>query len=169
MTKSDRKAVRLAKAVGAEFREILADVPQNCVAAKLYPETLNFCECYLLAQAIKAHFPPASQFEVLADHATSFVSAKAIDADFVHKLAANPSGSGAKLVGPEGSMYLVIYRGDLFAVIAGSNEFIHAAIPYPDEIWDAYFEQFMWKYDAEFDVIRSEFEGWLKRRESQVR
>lgn len=165
MRKSDRKTTKLAKAVGAELREILAAVPQDCAAAKMYPERPNFCECYLLAQAIKAHYPPKAQFEVLVEHETSFVSAEVIDVDFVHKLAANPGGSGAKLVGPDGSMYLAIYRDDLFAVLAGSKDFIRAAIPFPDDIWDTYFEEFMWKYESEFDAIRSEFRTWLTKRE----
>jgi hypothetical protein len=86
-----------------------------------------------------------------------------IDADFIYKLTLNPDGSGAELTGPGGSAYLALHSDDRFAVLAGGREFVGAAIPFPDDIWDAYFEQFMWKYEAEFEAIRHEYRAWLMR------
>lgn len=164
MSKPGSMTSKLAKRTGEELRRILASIPEGCSTVKIYPETLNFCECYLLAQAIRAHFPPTAQFEVRAEQEARSVSADAIDVDFVHKLAANSIGSGAELISVESTLYLAIHRDDLYTVLAGSNEFMRSAIPFPDDIWDTYFEQFMWKYEAEFEVVLSEFRAWLSRR-----
>jgi len=165
MIKSHRLATNLAKKTEKELKGVLAAIPEDCTATKMYPETLNFCECYLLAQAISVHFPPTTQFQILSDQKVCLVTASAIDVDFLYKLTVNYYGSGVELIGVDGTLYFATHRDDLYVVLAGSKEFVKSAIPFPDDIWDAYFEQFMWKYETEFEVIRNEFRGWLNARE----
>jgi len=153
-----------------DVRAILSEVPATCDEARLYPAGLNYCECYLLAQAIKGSFEPDAVFKVAIKRARHSVQAKEIDVDFIFRLCLNDEGGGAQLRDLGSSLFFALDSEDTFALLAGESSFLQRAIPFPDDIWAAYFEQIMKANEPDaYELILEEFGLWKKNRSVTAR
>lgn len=149
----------------ADVRRMLHAIPPSCAVAKIYPAGPNFCECYLLAEAVKVNFAPNQEFKVTSNRESRTVTAMHIDVNFLYDLTVNREGAGAELRGPADSAYFSLQRDDVIAVLAGSRELVGRAIPYPDDIWTAYFEQIMRANEPKaFKLVLDEYCAWLQHR-----
>jgi len=150
-----------------DVRAMLSQVPASCADVKLYPAGLNFCECYLLAEAIKASFEPDAIFNVMMQRGRYTVKAEEIDVDYLYRLCLNDEGGGAELRDLGDSIFFSLDREDSFALLAGDRSFVRRAIPFPDDIWAAYFEEIMKANESDaYKLVLEEFDAWMNRRGS---
>lgn len=143
---------------------MLAEIPSAASVVRLYPAGLNFCECYLLAEALRQNCDPKDEIEITANDATRNRPVQAIDVDFIHKLTANREGAGAKISAPAKAIYFALHHANVVAVLAGPHPFMKLAIPFPEDVWDAYFQQMMWANEPDaYDIVIGEYRPWLRR------
>lgn len=152
-----------------DIQKMLSEVPTSCADVRLYPAGLNFCECYLLAEAIKEFFEPDAAFKVTLQRAPHTVKAKEIDADYVYRMCLNDEGGGAEFRDLDDTVFFSLDREDSFALLAGKVTFLRRAIPFPDDIWATYFEQIMKANEPRaYELVLEEFSAW-KRKSGRAR
>ena len=159
---------RRDKVLRESVRQFLEEIPEACADARIYAETLNFCECHLVSQAIRKHYCEAESFEIDTSLGSSVVSPATIDAKFIHELISTIDGSSVSLSSLDQSFVLKTFGDELFAVLAGEKELLHTAIPFPDDVWECYLDQNMQKYDQDYVIVKSEYLKWVSRRDGRT-
>ncbi len=147
-----------------KIQEIFSKVPAACSDVRLYPAGLNICECYLLAEAIKQKFQPEFQMNARVRHKNLLVTVQEINVDFIYDMCLNDHGGGSELSAGE-LLFFSLESEDTFALLAGSQDLVRLAIPFPDDIWADYFKQIMWATEPHaYEMVLNQFNAWMKSR-----
>ena len=139
MIKHDLKAYDLL----GDIEAIFAKIPPDLTQAKVYPAGLNFCEIHLLSKAIQENYVATDMFQIGSKEETFSVPAQKLDVDYLYSHFINELGTGVEIRGPSDSFFFNLQRDSIFAVLAGNEQLIVQAIPFPDDIWDTYFLEIM--------------------------
>ncbi|MEL6857182.1 MAG: hypothetical protein AAFO74_02270 [Pseudomonadota bacterium] len=158
MVKRNLKAYDLL----SDIKAVFANIPSDLTQAKVYPAGLNFCEIHLLSRAIQENYSATDLFRIDSKKDTLSVPTQELDVDYLYSHFVNEYGTGVEIHGPADSFFFKLQRDSVFAVLAGSEQLITQAIPFPNDIWNTYFLEIMQGSQSKetADIVLEAFNNW---------